>query len=664
MPGGRARRQAGVGERCEPAGRDPAALLERPLGDALEPGSRATLLTTAGKVALREANPLRLVTLDGTVHTATLHRSGGALIVELERASSDAHTAFDPRLRASVRRFQGAERLEALCQIAAEEVQNLSGFDRVMVYRFDADYNGAVVAEAKREHLEPFLGLHYPASDIPPQARRLYTENWLRLIADVGYAPVPLVPELDPTTDAPARHEPRRPRSVSPIHIQYLKNIGVTASMSISLVIDGVLSGLLACHHYSGPHLVSFSVRETVEYLGQALSWHVKVLETAEEAERARRAQHSEADILGHLASSEELLDGLASPSLVAPHRRGRRCADARGGNALCRRGAANRAHSPARGVAQGTRATRCSPPITSPRIFRIRGLGRPRRRYRRRRALEGARRIHHVVPSLDGAHRELGGRPAKGRHARVRAGNPDRLSPRGSFALWREVVRGRSLPWERWQIEAAARMRSVLLGGVRKRAAALRDVNERLRETDRAKDIFIATVSHELRTPLNAINGWTTLLRAGNVSPERTPHAVDVIMRNTDTLKQLVEDLLDASRIASGKLTLDVAEVELSSLIESVCDAMLLSAEAKGLRLKRTLDSKDSTVLGDPTRIRQIVSNLLMNAVKFTPKGGSITRDPAPYRLRRRDRGQGYRPRDCARVLAASVRSVQPGRR
>ncbi len=132
----------------------------------------------------------------GAAFEAVVHRSAtGPLIVELEPCSPAGDPdpgAFDHRLRGSVVRLQSARDASSLAQIAAEQVRALTGFDRVMVYRFDAEWNGEVVAESKREDLEPFLGLHYPASDIPAQARRLYTINWLRFIADVDYWPSPL----------------------------------------------------------------------------------------------------------------------------------------------------------------------------------------------------------------------------------------------------------------------------------------------------------------------------------------------------------------------------------------------------------------------------------------------------------------------------------------
>src|SRR3712207_3263878 len=153
-----------------------------------------------------------------------------------------------------------------------------------MVSRFDAEWNGEVIAEDRREDLDPFLGLRYPASDIPAQARALYATNWMRLIADAGYRPVPLEPPVPPTTGRPLDLSGSMLRSVSPVHLEYLGNMGVVSSMSVSLIDRGKLWGLIACHHYSEPHRPSYPDRAAAEFLGRTASLllHTKV-EAAEQ---------------------------------------------------------------------------------------------------------------------------------------------------------------------------------------------------------------------------------------------------------------------------------------------------------------------------------------------------------------------------------------------
>jgi len=195
-----------------------------------------------------------------------------------------------------------------------------------------------------------------------------------------------------------------------------------------------------------------------------------------------------------------------------------------------------------------------------------------------------------------------------------------------------------------------------VLLGGVRKRIAQLRDMNRQLVEADRAKDDFLATLSHELRTPLNAISGWTTLLKTGDFDAQRVTHALEVIDRNAQAQTQLIEDLLDVSRIASGKLKLEVDLLDLGAVLANALESSSVAFEAKRLQVERHLESKVSMVRGDAHRLRQIITNLLTNAIKFTKSGGRIKvglkEDQSSVEISVSDDGQGIEPQFLPHVF------------
>src|SRR5918997_1321103 len=192
----------------------------------------------------------------------------GALLAGAEQADAVWHA----RLALVLQRLSASGTLDELTASLARDVRALTGFDRVMVYRFDPEWTGEVVAEDRRAELEPFHGLRYPASDIPAQARALYATNWLRLIPDARYTASPLVPPLNPLTGGPVDLSGSILRSVSPVHLEYLANMGVLASMSVSLIDRGRLWGLIACHHYAGPHRPSVADRTAAEFLGRTAS--------------------------------------------------------------------------------------------------------------------------------------------------------------------------------------------------------------------------------------------------------------------------------------------------------------------------------------------------------------------------------------------------------
>ena len=166
----------------------------------------------------------------------------------------------------------------------------------------------------------------------------------------------------------------------------------------------------------------------------------------------------------------------------------------------------------------------------------------------------------------------------------------------------------------------------------IRERGASLERQVEELRVAreaadagNRAKDEFLALLSHELRTPLNAVYGWARMLQSGQVSPERMPRALDAIVRNADAQVRMIDDLLDVSRVITGKMRLDVRSVDLKAVVEDALDAVRPAAESKAIRLQSVLDPRAGLVTGDPARLQQVVWNLLMNAVKFTPRGGRV---------------------------------------
>ncbi|MBM3219959.1 MAG: HAMP domain-containing histidine kinase [Candidatus Rokubacteria bacterium] len=166
-------------------------------------------------------------------------------------------------------------------------------------------------------------------------------------------------------------------------------------------------------------------------------------------------------------------------------------------------------------------------------------------------------------------------------------------------------------------------------------REAALRESREQAEAASRSKDEFLAVLSHEPRTPINAVYGWARMLREGTLPPATQRRALEVIERNAASQVRLIEDLLDISRIVSGKMRLEVRPVEVSKTIEGALDAVRHSAEVKEIQLDTAIDASTGPVMGDPDRLQQVVWNLLSNAIKFTPQGGRVS-----VRLARVDAG------------------------
>ncbi|MBM4201416.1 MAG: GAF domain-containing protein, partial [Gammaproteobacteria bacterium] len=311
------------------------ALLGVPL-DGLLGQPVSAVLGDTGAEALR-AQLRREDLNDGLPHLLTLprlarreaafhlfgHRNPDVLLLEFEPAAlpdpgspPEVHTA----VRGTLHRLQHAPSLQAFLELAVDEIRAFTGFDRVMAYRFAADGSGQVIAESLAQGLEPYLGLHYPASDIPEPARRLFRLNWVRHLPDVDYVPVPLVPELNPLTSAPVDLSYSFSRSVSVMYTGYLRNMGVRATLVMTLLNAGEVWGLISCMHHRSPKRVSFETRLAAEFVAHMVSLLLSEKETIEhQAYRARLGDAVDALLaaMSRAATLHEALAG-AEPNLLA----------------------------------------------------------------------------------------------------------------------------------------------------------------------------------------------------------------------------------------------------------------------------------------------------------------------------------------------------------
>ncbi|MBO3761270.1 HWE histidine kinase domain-containing protein [Ciceribacter sp. L1K22] len=225
----------------------------------------------AAPQASRPALLQRVLLENGKFFDVSLHRHAGHAIIEFEACDE----VFVPLhlARELIGRIRQVSRTDQLLRLSATLLKAVLGYDRVMIYRFDADGAGKVESEAKRPDLESFLGQYFPASDIPQQARALYVKNPIRIISDASGSRIPIEPVLDQSGE-PLDLSFAHLRSVSPIHLEYLRNMGVAASMSISIIVEGALWGLIACHHYS-PKNLSLPQRVAAEMFGEFFSMHL-----------------------------------------------------------------------------------------------------------------------------------------------------------------------------------------------------------------------------------------------------------------------------------------------------------------------------------------------------------------------------------------------------
>ncbi len=456
------------------------------------------------------------------------HRQDGVVVLELERAPaarlSAAHLLGE--MQAIGAALEAAPDLPRTCQAAARELRRLTGFDRVMIYRFLEDGSGCVLAEDRAAELPPLLNHHYPASDIPKQARELYLRNVIRVIPDVNYMPLPLAPPVCPATGRSLDMSDCALRSVSPVHVQYLKNMGVGASMSVSIVRDGVLWGLVACHHRT-PMPVPYELRQACKRVGQILSQQIAAREEAEVHAQARRLADARDELLVTLARAEgpieSALAGHASELLaIVP-------AD---GVAICHRGQiAGAGHRPSDDEVRVLvdwllRDSGAPDPFATDRLSEYHGPASAYRNLASGLLATTMSREEPLVVLWFRAERaqviEWAGNP----HKPAEPGSaPGTLTPRASFELWREVVHGRSRLWTVAERDAARRFRDAASELGRQRR--LQELNRQLRQTlaDKEaliaqKDLLMREVHHRVQNSLQLVNAMLRLQEGEATDP------------------------------------------------------------------------------------------------------------------------------------------------
>jgi light-regulated signal transduction histidine kinase (bacteriophytochrome) len=537
-----------------------------------------------------------------------VHAFHGRVIAEFElrQQSSDVVAAFALKAHRSIDRLKRQRSLQSLLDMAVEQIRAITGFDRVMAYRFRHDDSGDIVAEARRLDLEPFLGRRYPASDIPAQARRLYILNTLRLISDVNYTAVPLAAA---SSDAPLDMSHCILRSVSPIHVEYLQNLGVTASMSVSIVVNGKLWGMIACHHMS-PRQVPYSIRMACDVIAQVLAASVQTLDSREHAELTDRAVAVRTQLYESLLLAEDIMQALQSHAegLI-----GLFGADAmiavQGGKSI-------HVGSIAPEVVEAIVAS--LPDSTSDVFYRSKLTEWPTELQPvlgRWVGILGMRidpASHAWLLLLRCEQIETvrwGGRPEK--DYKIGPLGP-RLTPRGSFDEWRQIVRGTAVPWEAPRLSIARQLLSYLM----------RASNTRHAETAHARTHLLAMLGHDLRDPLASISMAAMVLEEGNQQQKLGRR----IQASSDRMKRLISVVLDISRIKGGLgLDLRKTRVDLTALIDDLVDEARHAYPGIDYRLSLP-DRIEAHADGD--RIAQVVSNLISNARHHGAAGNPIDID------------------------------------
>ncbi len=611
----------------------PSSIIDQPLSVLFSQEQINILLSFWSHKDLETFNPTKLsVTVKRKKHIfqGVMHRSDGLLVLELEPLPKDIASSlgFYYLAKAAAMNVRQAEGFDEMSNLLVQEIRQITGFDRVLIYKFDPDHSGVVIAEAKAHNLEPLLGLHYPSFDIPEIPRKLYCKNWLRLIADLEDHSVPLIPFNNPLTKAPLDLSYSTLRSVSKFHIQYLQKMGVSASFSISLINADKLWGLVVCHHYA-PKYVDYETRKTCEFLGQIMS--VEIVNKHEQHLKQSQAKIKsiQSKLKQNILSSYQSLSSTFTQDigdllkLVNAH-----------GAVIYLDGCISEfGECPTQDF---TRAIIAWLESTAQESFNTTCLSKyfPEA-IEFKECASGLLSISITLNHT--AYHIIWFRPEVVQMVNW-AGDPTKLldiddnldpSPRRSFELWKETVKSKSLPWDEVEIEASLELRSTLmLAALEFSQQALKQEAERSKVASQAKSNFLARMSHELRTPLNAILGCTQLMSHETSLTNDLGEYVNIISYSSEHLLNLIDDVLEVSKIEAGKILLEETEFDLLLLLQNLQEMLQIKSKDKNLQLIFAIHPNiPKYIKTDERKIRQILLNLLGNALKFTNQGYVILR-------------------------------------
>lgn len=543
-----------------------------------------------------------------------LHRHDGVLIAEFQRPglASAPSSRLYPLVRSFISGVSDFETVEALCDRAVRVIKRLTGFGRVKSYRFDSDGNGLVNAELLDEGYPSYLGLCFPASDIPTQARQLYCANRIRVIEDAHYQPSRLLPADNPLTGQPLDLSFSTLRSVSPVHLQYMRNMKTLASMSISIVVDGKLWGLISCHH-STPHSVNFQVRTACELLGRVLSLQVETREAHIRNERMLEIRQRIVQLLGAIADHDSVLLGLRSlPDIFVNF------VGAAGAAVVSGSGCDVYGRTPSK--AQVRELAGWLAEQGGSEFFHTDNVGRDIP------AIVGlsasACGILAVSISEIHPHYLIWFKPEQSQVVQW-AGRPEKtiadsgsLNPRQSFEQWQQIVDGFSTPWDANEIEGVQELRLAVLGIVLRKAEELAQLSEDLKRSNKELESFSYSVSHDLRAPLRHIAGYAELLEdiEGSNLSERGLRFLGTITDSAKFAGTLVDNLLSFSQM--GRAAMHLSDVNLSAMIASI--QLEMRPDYEGRTIEWSFGELP-VVVADPAFLHLAMRNLISNAIKYS---------------------------------------------
>ncbi len=552
----------------------------------------------------------------GQQHFFTIiHEHNNRIILEFEAIQNDdASITLQKSMSNALNVIQSATTQTRLLNEVARLVKEISGYSRIMIYKFHKDFHGEVVAESIDENKESWLHLHYPASDIPAQARELYKLNLVRIIADVHGEPSALLSNDESAAPLDLTHSGLR--AVSPIHIEYLKNMGVGASFSVSLVSKGELWGLIACHN-DEPRVIDYNSRMACKFIGQLFSAALEFKSNEELDKRNSLFKDRQLRLFEQVMKDIDLVNGLMQQEVNLLD------INSASGAVLCfENGLHKKGETPDENEINNIIEWLKKKNKTS--FFQTSSLPLE---------YEGAKKIAGLASgimaaeiSLDWSEFIIWFKPEvvkmvnwAGQQQKDASPQEDgsiRISPRKSFAKWTQEVKYTSDDWSSSEISTALKLREDVIHAANKKANEIRKLNELLKQAYDALDTFSFTISHDLRTPLSSIKNYSEIILEdyGEELSDKAKQMFLKIIKGTNKMAGLIKDVLHYTRV--GRAEINRVPLNMAKMLKDVREEILANYPGKDIHFELL---ETPSVTGDKTMILQLFTNLLNNAVKYS---------------------------------------------
>ncbi|MDR5590539.1 ATP-binding protein [Christiangramia sediminicola] len=625
---------------------------EELLGKSLESilGSKLAdaLLTT---IKNDEVFEVEETSINGKQFIIIPHLSRQNLILDIEPIDGKGDNFdFQKELTSLLNTLSASEDAEELCTDAAKITKSIFGYDRVMIYKFDEEWNGKVIAEEKNEGMDSWLGLQYPASDIPKQARQLFLKNRVRTISKVNYKPVKIIPLISPINNEPLDLTNSKLRGVSPIHIEYLQNMEVGASLTAALISNGRLWGLIACHHYE-PKFINYYQRQTCEFLIQIFSNELSLKNSNSFLTNIEKVDELRIKLVNQIHQKNSIKKGLSGQNIKLTD-----LFDC-GGAAIVLNGKVKTVeNTPSKKEIKKLTSNFLAKKSDSlfftknllqfypeAKNFKESGSGILSLRLGQsdRDFLIWFR--PEVIQSVD-----WGGNPE---NKATYDAEKERLTPRKSFEKWTEELTGVADTWKDFEISGARKLsESVSYVILENQKKEIDKLNEQLIEAHNELELFSQGLSHDLKAPLRGIDGYAHILKEDHYSDlhKEGQMAVDTILSSVEEMQDLIDNILSFAGVSNKDVVKNTNSID--RMIQDILTGFNVKSNYPNTKIE--VEGNLPKVVGDKRMLSQVWSNLITNALKYSEKsknpkieiGSEVRNRKTVYYVK--DNGIGFDPK------------------